>query len=523
MFTCPVCSKEHATPDIVEFVTSPCYLGPDTDISPAQVAVLKAIYGLQMTAEELEVFLAMTEGRKPRPGGYSEVWLIVGRRSGKTDKVLANIAAYEIFVFDASRLADGEKAYFPIIAQDLEGASRARAYVEGKLQKLEDKKWAILEQGGAQSRAITGKEIRTKTGVTVKCFPASKAAVRGLTAIGYGTDESAFWETKDGAYNPDKEVFRALRPTTVSMGRQAKKISVTSPYAEEGEAWSAYNSRATSRALVIHAPSWIFHPKIDREALDELEFTDPTAYLREYGAQFGKESGTFLSPDEVERAIDKSRPLTIPREVGNEYVGAIDVGFKHDLYALAVGHLDSGIVVFDCVRWWKGTKKVPLDGAEVARDASEIFKAYGIDRIKADQYSDLSVKKDYGDSGITVDTENATEALNFEEAKNMKSSIRLGRVNLPDDPMIRRDFLSVRRVGGGRYPRIAAPEKMGFHDDIFRACCKVLMDLLPISGGVDLWDVNQRALPGGGIAHPEIRRERNEEQEFHGNIMSEVY
>ena len=241
------------TPDIIEFIKSPQYLGPDDQISPAQVSVLKAIYGLEMNAEEREAFLSMTEGRKPRAGGYSDVWIIAGRRSGKTDKILANVAAYEIFTFSAELLAAGERAYFPIVAQNLDGADRARGYIEGKLLKLEERGWDILDHGSAQSRAITGKEIRATTGVIAKCFPATKASVRGLTAIGYGTDESAFWQTEEHGYNVDMEVFRALRPTTSTIGRRAKRINVTSPYAEEGAAWDAYQKRGTSRSQIGRA------------------------------------------------------------------------------------------------------------------------------------------------------------------------------------------------------------------------------------------------------------------------------
>lgn len=507
------------TPDIIEFIKSDKYLGPDEQISSAQVSVLKAIYGLEMTEEEREIFLVMTEGRPPRKGGYSEVWLIVGRRSGKTDKILANVAAYEIFTFDASGLAPGEQAFFPIVAQDLAGAARARGYIEGKLLRLEERKWDILDHGSAQSRAITGKQVRTTTGVIVQCFPCTKASVRGLTAIGYATDESAFWQTEEGGYNADREVFRALRPTTISRGRIAKKINVTSPYAEEGEVWDAYQKRHGSRSLVIHAPSWVFHPKIDREELAEQEFLDPTAYMREYGAQFGKESGTFLSPDEVERAIDKSRPMILPRQPGVEYAGAIDVGFKHDLYVQVIAHQDCGAVVFDLVRWWKGTKKVPLDGAEVAKEASEGFAAYGVDTIQADQYCDVQVTKDYAAVNIRVDTENASEALNFDEAKNFKAAVRRGLVNFPDDPTIRRDLLSVRRLGGGRFPKIAAPEKMGFHDDIFRASCKVIMKLLPIVGNVDTAEINLSAMP----QLSQVAAQFDEPSEFVGGMMEREF
>src|SRR3989304_6664658 len=96
--------------DIVEFVTGEDFLG-DTSISVAQVAVLKAIYGLAMNREESAAFLAMHEQRGPRKGGYDEASLGFGRRSGKGEKIGGNIVAYEAVTFNPAHLAPGETAY----------------------------------------------------------------------------------------------------------------------------------------------------------------------------------------------------------------------------------------------------------------------------------------------------------------------------------------------------------------------------------------------------------------------------
>lgn len=519
--SCLSCLSRVGVPDIIEFIKSPCFLGPDDDISPAQVSVLKAIYGLDMTEEEERIFLQLTDGRKARKGGYSEAWIIVGRRSGKTDKILANIACYETFVFGGEDLSDGEEAFFPLVAQNVDGANRARSYIEGKLLKLEDRGWEILDHGSAQSRAITGKEIRTTKGVTIRCFPCTKAAVRGITAIGYGTDESAWWQTEEGGYNADREVYRALRPTVATMGRAAKRVNVTSPYAEEGAVWEAWEKRHMSQALVINAPSWIFNPNLPQDFLDNERMNDLSAYLREYGAQFGKEGGSYLDPNEIDRAIDKSRPLILPYEPGRDYRAALDVAFKGDLYVLAIGWMDAvGVVNFN-VWTWKGSKKAPLDGEVIAQEASGYLKQFGIDQLPTDQYSDEQVKKDYAKFGITVNIEADSEALNWEMYKNLKAAMRRGLCCFADDPIIRKDLGSLRRVGGGRVPKICAPQRGGFHDDVSKAASKVLMKLLPSSGNIDLTEVNRKAMPEQ--KHRTDWREPGEQEEFGGNLMEAIY
>ena len=517
--TCSVCLAREGVPDIIEFIKSPCFLGPDEDISVAQVSVLKAIYGLSMSEEEERVFLQLTDGRKARSGGYSEAWIIVGRRSGKTDKILANCAVFEAFTFDGSSLADGEEAFYPIVAQNVDGANRARSYIEGKLLKLEERGWEILDHGSAQSRAITGKEIRTTMGVTFRCFPCTKAAVRGITAIGAATDESAWWCTEENGCNADREVFRALRPTVATFGRRAKRLNATSPYAEEGAVWDAWEKRHTSQALVINAPSWVFNPNLPQDFLDNERMNDLSAYLREYGAQFGKEGGSYLDPSEIERAIDKSRPLIVPYEPGHDYRAALDVAFKGDLYVLAIGWMDaSGIVNFN-VWTWKGSKKAPLDGEVIAEEAAGYLKVFGIDQLPTDQYSDEQVKKDYAKFGITVLIEPDSEALNWEMYKNLKAAMRRGLCCFADDPVIRKDLGSLRRVGGGRVPKICAPQRGGFHDDVSKASSKVLMKILPSSGNLDLAEVNRKAMPERRLDW----REQDDKEEFGGNLMEAIY
>ena len=498
--------KKKGVPDIITFICDPAYLGPDTQISAAQRAVLKAAYGLEMTPEELDAFREITDGERPRKGGYNDIWCIIGQRSGKTDKILANVAVFEGFVFNplkwgSGRLNVGEEAFYPLVAQNVYGANRARSYIEGKLLRLEDRGWQILDHGEAQQRAITGKEIRCRKhagsqswSLIYRCFPCSKAAVRGITAIGCGTDESAWWRTEEGAYNADIEVFRALRGRGATFGKRYKKWNVTSPYGEEGMAWDKYLERHHTRSLVVNCPSWQFNPNLDAAFLEEERTDDPVAYLRDYGAQFGKEGGGFLSPAEIGPVMDAGRPEIIPAEGGHAYVAAIDAAFKHDLYTLAIGHLEDGVVVFDVIEARQGTKKVPLVGEVIAEEYSGLMKPYGIDTVIGDQHFDLAIEKDYETFGIKVVIQAQTDKSNYEAYKNLKALIRRRLINLPDKPIIRKDLLSLRLMKGGTTPKIQAPNRSGFHDDISKGCSVVVMKLYP-AARLDLKELNDAAIP----------------------------
>lgn len=506
-------------PDIIQFICDPAYLGPDTQISAAQRSVLKAIYGLDMDAEERDAFESITEGRKPRKGGYSQAWIIVGRRSGKTDKILANIAAYESWLFDPSKLSPGEQAFYPLVAQNVDGASRARGYIEGKLLLLESKGWDVFDYGEAQQRAITAKEIRLRNKVTVKCFPCGKASVRGITALGYAGDEVAWWRTEDGAYNADVEVLRALNATVATMGRQAKRVVATSPYAEEGVTWNAWERRHQSRALVVNCPSWVFNPNLDTAFLESEQLDDPVAYLREYGAQFGKEGGGYFTPTELDRVLDKGRPEVLRHRPGYEYTAAIDVAHKHDLYSLAIGHREDEVVIFDRIEARKGSKKAPLDDAVIAAEYGGILREYGLDTVQGDQHFDLAVVKEYKQVGVKVNIVPQDDRLNYELYKNLKAAIRRGMVSAPDTALIRKDLLSLRRMKGGKYPKIKAPDRAGFHDDISKSMSVVLFRLLNLADRLDLNELNALGAPTRD--GPDL--DEQELDAFSRDIMGEVF
>src|SRR5947209_8645207 len=87
--TTPGRKLEKMTTDIIRAVTDPRIIG-DT-LSPAQEALLRLIYGLPLSPEQLDIAREAT-GRQDcdQPRSYKTALVVAGRRSGKSSRIAAN-------------------------------------------------------------------------------------------------------------------------------------------------------------------------------------------------------------------------------------------------------------------------------------------------------------------------------------------------------------------------------------------------------------------------------------------------
>ncbi len=106
--------------NILEAIADPKLFGPHFRGSSwsAWYAFLAAMFGLGLSDAEAEVFRACT-GRAAAPsGGFSEAWLVCGRRAGKSF-ILAVIAVFLACFHDYRRyLGPGERGTVMVIATD---------------------------------------------------------------------------------------------------------------------------------------------------------------------------------------------------------------------------------------------------------------------------------------------------------------------------------------------------------------------------------------------------------------------
>lgn len=410
-------------------------------------ALLTGFYGLELSDDDAETLQAIT-GRSEAPqDAFSELWLAVGRRGGKS-QVAALIAVYEAAFKDhRDKLSAGEWATVMLLAADRQQARTLLRYVRGL---FEHPLLAPLVTRETESSIELG-----GTRTIIEIATASHRATRGYTVAACIADEIAFW-FHDGA-SPDKAIIQAIRPALATLG--GPLIALSSPYAKRGILWETYKrhyaDNASDRVLVAQAPSVTMNPTLSKRVVDDALRDDPEAARAEYLAEFRGDISGFLDIELIERAT-RSKPIEMAPRDGEEYFGFVDPnGGGADEFTMAVAHRESGLTVVDLVRGRHGSP------AAIAEDFASIFRMYRIGRVHGDRYAGRWPRDEFAKHGIEyVPSDRDRSALYLDLMARMNS----GAVMLPPDPVLKRQLSNLeRRAHRGGRDSIDHPP--GGHDD----------------------------------------------------------
>jgi hypothetical protein len=164
--------------------------------------VLKAIFALEMTADEKAFFRSIAD-REPPTEPVKEAWFIVGRRGGK-DSIASLLAANIAAMFnDNGRLRPGERGAVMCLAVDRDQSRIVLNYTRSYFTEIE------LFAGMISKETQYGFEL--SNGIDITVATNSFRSVRGRPVLCAILDEIAFWRD-DNSANPDEEVYAALKP-----------------------------------------------------------------------------------------------------------------------------------------------------------------------------------------------------------------------------------------------------------------------------------------------------------------------
>ena len=439
--------------NILDALEDPHLFGPwfsDRATWSAWTAFLAALFGLQMTQEQRDLYKQCT-GRSEAPTAPArEGWLVCGRRAGKSF-ILAITAVYLAVCRDYSQfLAPGERGTILIVAADRKQARVIFRYISAMLKDVA-MLLSSLKTSGLKSFDLTNR-------VTIEVGTASYRTTRGYTFIAVLADELAFWRSEDSA-SPDYEVIAAVRPGMATIPG-AMLLCASSPYARRGALFDAYQRHfgKDGSILVWQAATRTMNPTVSQSFVDEEMEKDPASANAEYMAQFRSDIEKLLTAEAVDACIVHG-VVQRPPEKQYRYFGFVDPsGGSADGFAMAVGHLEAGRIIIDLVQ----ERLPPFSPEQVAADFAAAFKTYKINKIVGDRFGGEWPREQFMKSGVS-----------YEPAAKAKSELYLGLVStinsrgveLPENNRLVNQLVELERrtSRGGRDIIDHAP---GGHDDI---------------------------------------------------------
>jgi hypothetical protein len=422
---------------------------------------LSAVFGVPIPAINDALFRRCTARQRHPEGLAREVWLIIGRRGGKS-RVTALLATF-LACFQRYELAAGERGVLMVIAADRRQARIVKRYIAALIHSQPMLTALVVSE--------TKEAITLNTGITIEIHTASFRTTRGYTVVSVIADEIAFWPTDDAA-NPDTEILNALRPGMATVPG-ALLIALSSPYARRGELWRAYKEhfgRDMDPILVWQADTRTMNPTVSQDVVDEAYAADHATASAEYGAEFRRDVDSFVSREALESVVIPGR-FELPALPGLRYVAFVDPsGGSSDSMTVAVAHRDGDRAVLDCVR----EHRPPFSPEAVVAQTVVLLRKYQVTRIVGDRWGGEWAREPFRKAGIEYRVGATSKSDLFRDVLPLVNS---GQVELLDHPRLLAQFVALERrtARGGKESIDHAP---GAHDDICNAAAGALLEAM---------------------------------------------
>jgi hypothetical protein len=451
--------------NIIEALDDPNLLGAsirDPDSWKPWRALLAASFGLPLSPDELALYRACVGRVVPLGAPAAYLWLVIGRRGGKSF-AMALIAVYlAVFRDWCKYLSPGERAIVLLVAADREQAKILHRFCQGILGP------PILQSSVLN---VTASEIELKGGVTIEVVTRSYRSVRGRSVAVAILDELAFWRDDDSA-NPDSEVLNAVRASMATFGSDAMVIAGSSPYARRGVLWDAFRrwfGKDDARNLVWRAATRTMNPTVPQNFIDAEFERDPISANSEYFAEFRSDVDAFVRVEVVEDAVVRGRHELMPSPSSYKYHSFCDPagGSGQDSFVLGIAHGEGDGAVLDCVREFKP----PFSPENVVAELAGVLRSYGLSVVTGDAYSGEFVRELFRGKGISYNVSKKSKSEIYIDLLPMLNS---GRVALLDHLKMIAQLCGLERRttrGTGRDSIDHAPNS---HDDLINAAAGAL-------------------------------------------------
>jgi hypothetical protein len=410
-------------------------------------ACVSAILGLPVTDAQARLIQRCTARATTPRQVAREVWIICGRRAGKS-QIAALLAVY-LACFKTYRARPGELLTGMLLAADRRQARILKRYISGLLHAVPELAQLIAKE--------TAESIELTNGIVIEIHTSNFRSTRGYSCIFVICDEIAFWPS-DGA-ETDAETLNALRPTLI--GTAGPLICISTPFARVGalaEAHTHHFGRTDDPVFVWVAASTVMNPTLDRRIIDQAYAADAAAASSEYGAEFRSDLASLFTRDALAACVVADLRERLPI-AGGRYSAFVDPsGGSKDSFALAVAHRDAdGVPTLDLVREWKA----PHSPQAVTADCARELRRFHITEVTGDHYAGNYPAEEFSKHGISYHLSELTASGLYLELLPLVNS---GQVRLLDhDRALGQLGALLRRAGRAGKDSVTHPPRG--HDD----------------------------------------------------------
>lgn len=442
--------------NVIQFLEDPdlmpsAYAGESWE---AMKAVLSGAFAVAMPDNRQGLFDKLAGGRKAPAEPVKELYILAGRRAGKSDTIGATavyLATVSVMLDNRlDRLSVGERAFISVIAPDRDQAGLLIGYIKGKMNE------SPVLSAMVDRETTDGLDLNNR--VSIRVNTASFRAVRGKSNLAVIFDEACFLRS-DNAANPDEEIYRAALPSLATLGGMV--IAISSPYSKKGLMYRKYQKhfgKDSERVLVVQGGTADFNPTIDPQIIADALADDPEAAAAEWLGQWREGLSDYIERDLID-SLCRNKPLELPYDSRNSYVAFVDPsGGGKDAYTLAIGHKEkSGKVIIDLVRAERGQP------AEITARYAEVIKQYRCFSVTGDRYAGSWPKDEFKKNRVVMQHSELSRSELYQFALPM---LRNETVELPRDQQMINEFANLeRRTSRAGRDVIDHPTGAGFHDD----------------------------------------------------------
>lgn len=385
------------------------------------------------------------------PGGArpAELVLLAAIRTGKS-MMAAAAALTRALTCDLSGLAPGEIPRVVVVSLTLDLAQVVFRHIVGTMSARPKLRALLLGEPTSDSAMVRHPSGRP---VEIKVLPLARAGssivARWLVAL--ILDEAPRMIGADDGVKNMSETRNAAIGRLLPGGQM---LAIGSPWAPFGpiyemvqESWG----KPSERLVVVRAPGPRMNPAWWTEArCERMRVTDPAAYQTDVLGEFSDPESGLLAVSDITVA-QRTQAGDLEPEPPQHYVAAMDPGTRGNAWTLVVGtarpidgtaRTRTSVVL---TRQWVGSPQAPLSPKAVLADIAGIVAPYGIRQVWTDQYQADALRDLARDVGMSLVEETITAARRLELFELLRVRFSAGEIDIPPDPVLRADLLSVRR------------------------------------------------------------------------------